>query len=112
MIENTYWNGEGKHQVIADTLRSLIPTEGSVPHPRKNKALEKFRKASNCYYDLHNNGLMNRADEFRRVFGIQSSRFRCHRGFDDDLYQKVEEKMDEIIEAAYEEQKDNFIEGV
>lgn len=109
MNKNTYWNNKGKHQVLVEFLNKLIPVEGSVDKPRStNKKLEKFRKASNCYYDLFNNGLDNRAQEFRQVFGFASSphKRRSFRGasFAPSFYDKVEERMDEIVMAAAKEQ--------
>ena len=98
---STYWAGKGKHQEAAMQLSALLPSEGSVVLPKKNKALELYRRASNCYYDLYNNGLCNRTCEFRRVFGISSSKYKIGRGkFSPELYTLVEAKMDSIIEAA------------
>ena len=108
-MSNTYWNNKGLHQALAEELQKLIPIEGGVDNPRKNRALEKFRKAANCYYDLYNNGLINRAQEFAKVFGIKSSLYRYNarygRKFDQALYARVEDEMDLIIAAAAVEQK-------
>lgn len=107
--DSSYWNNSGKHQEHIDSLDDLIPATGSVSHPRsKNRALEKYRKASNCYYDLFNNGLCNRADEFRRVFNISSSHYKLYGSYgryNNRLYELVEEKMDKITEAAVNEQE-------
>lgn len=107
-MENTYWNYKGTHQDVIEELNALVPTSGSVPSPRKNKALEKFRRASNCYYDLYNNGLWNRAAEFRREFGIPSSHYKYFDGinwrFTKEMHELVERKMDEIVLAAADEQ--------
>lgn len=102
-----YWNGRGEHQELAEKLEAMIPASGSVVDPTKNPALEKFRKASNCYYDLYNNGLCNCAKAFAKVFGIASSRYRHmwdHWKFTQDLYDKTEEVMSEIVLAAAKEQ--------
>ena len=106
-MSNTYWNCKGKYQELSDKLEELVPTSGSVENPRINKALEKFRKASNCYHDLYNNGLCNRANEFRTVFGIASSIFTLpgYGNFSDALYAKTESVMDEITLKAAVEQK-------
>lgn len=105
MRTDTYWNHKGTHQAKADELRKRVPASGSVDSPRKNKALEKFRKASNCYYDLYNNGLCNRVQEFRQVFGISSSHFKYGFGkYFHNMYDIVEEKLDAIIEEAAKEQ--------
>lgn len=103
--ENTYWNSNGKYQPHADALQTLIPAEGSCPDPRKNKALERFRKAVNCYYDLYNNGLCNRKAEFRTTFGIAASHHGISRyGYSQTLYDLTEAAMDAIIlEAALEQ---------
>lgn len=105
-MDNTYWNKTGKYQELADQLREFIPAMGSVEHPRKNPALEKFRKASNCYYDLYNNGLGNRNAEFRQIFGLAPSHYKhsfIRFKFSDDLYEEVEVKMNRIVlDAAIE----------
>lgn len=98
--------------MYVEELEALIPSEGEVDEPRKNKALEKFRKACNCYYDHYNNGLCNRASEFREVFGIASTKYKEKVGryssFVDELYDRVETVMDEIILNAVKEQKPYF----
>ena len=71
----SFWNNDSDMQDLADELSSLVPAMGPVPDPRKNKALERFRRASNCYYDLYNNGLDNRRQEFYRLFKIRVSDF-------------------------------------
>lgn len=118
MLTFSYWNHKGLYQTCGDQLNELIPAEGSVPNPRStNKNLEKFRKASNCYHDLYNNGLCNRMQEFRNVFGIAASMFKTRRTvfltngrtyqatrFERRLYEKVEERMNQIVFAAAREQ--------
>ena len=107
MMKNTYWNNNGTFQTVVNQLNKLIPDEGSVVQPRKNKALEKFRKASNCYHDLYNNGLCNRAQDFRTVFGIASSHYKTSRlrmSFMSDIYVDTEKVMDTIVINAAEEQ--------
>ena len=104
-FENTYWNHSGKYEAAAQELNKLIPCEGAVERPHKNRALEKFRKASNCYYDLYNNGLCNRARSFARVFGIASSAYRIGNWrFAMGLYTATEVAMDDIVVAAAREQ--------
>lgn len=103
-MKNTYWIGKGKYQDLADKLNELVPTTGSVPNLKENRALEKFRKASNCYYDLFNNGLCNRAAEFRSIFGFAGT-YIAKKGL--SYCQKLEDKMDEIILDASKEQNIN-----
>lgn len=99
-----YWNSRGRYQRKADKLYALIPAKGEVPNPRKNPALEKFRKASNAYYDLYNNGLWNRAKEFRSVFGFGGTFIAKSRFTDADAIARLDAAMDEIILAAAKEQ--------
>lgn len=108
MNKATYWNSNGKYQAAVTELHKLIPDEGAVVNARKNPALEKFRNAVNCYYDLNNNGLCNRAAQFARVFGLNSRCYKEPRGrgrqFSGVLYERVETRMDEIVIAAASEQ--------
>lgn len=110
MLKNTYWNNNGTFQNAAEELNQLIPAEGSVLNPRTNRKLEKFRKASNCYHDLYNNGLSNCAREFRSVFGFASSHFKRNnnlgRGgsFTPRMYISTEKALDYIVAEAAQEQ--------
>ena len=110
-MKERYWNHTGKYEVFNQLLHTLIPAEGPVGKHHKNKALEKFRKASNCYYDLYNNGLCNYAIQFAKVFGIPSSHYK-HLGryptFSDRLYELTEVEMDKIILEAMLEQTPNI----
>ena len=104
-MQTTYWDNAGKYPSTIAQLQALVPTEGAVGGGVKNKALEKFRKAVNCYYDLYNNGLCNRAREFAATFGIASSRYGNYGSrYGQILYELTEDKMNAIIEAAAEEQ--------
>jgi hypothetical protein len=98
---NTYWENKGDYQALADKLDKLIPDQGSVSDPVKNKALERYRIACNAYYDLYNNGLCNRAKEFRKVFGFAGT-FIAKNGFKD--CKQLEDKMNDIILKAAKEQ--------
>ena len=105
-MENSYWTGNGRHQDLLTQLECRIPDHGQVDNPRKNRRLEKLRKAINCYYDLYNNGLMNSAAQFRKVFGIPSSQYKlwgCGE-YVQSLYTKTEAAMDELILLAAMEQ--------
>lgn len=100
MPKNTYWNNEGAHQTLYNKVSMLIPDSGEVTGA-SNKKLERLRKAANCYHDLFNNGLCNRAREFRSVFGFGGTWIAKERY---PYCAQLEEKMDEIILAAAEEQ--------
>ena len=105
----SFWNNNSDMQDLADELSSLVPAMGPVPDPRKNKALERFRRASNCYYDLYNNGLCNRRQEFYRLFKIRVSDFynRWGRGREidfDKIMPVVEPVMRQFVLDAAAEQ--------
>ena len=107
----TYWDSKGQYQAKANALRDLLPFFGPVPKGNTvNKQLEKFRKASNCYYDLYNNGLCNRAREFSTVFRIPGVPREIKQNYGRyDMISKatadaIEARMDEIILAAAKEQ--------
>lgn len=107
-MEKSYWTENGRHQALLAQLEERIPDHGQVEQPRKNRHLEKLRKAINCYYDLYNNGLFNHATQFRKVFGIPSSQYKlwgCGE-YVQSLYEKTEAKMDELILLAAMEQLD------
>jgi hypothetical protein len=100
----TYWSGKGTFAAEAAALNELIPDCGEVADTMNNLALERFRRASNCYYDLYNNGLCNRAAEFRKVFGFAGTRVAKSNFTDAATIAKIDAAMDEIIRAAAEEQ--------
>ena len=112
--KGTYWDCRGRYNgKIRNQLRELIPIAGSVQFPRsKNKALERFRVAANYYYDLYNNGLKNRGSGFERYFGVSPRMAKesvyCHSlrlgGGLDETSRKIEDRMDQLIEAAAKEQ--------
>ena len=107
----TYWNEQGTYQTIAEALQGLIPAIGEVPEVKTtNKALERFRKAQNCYYDLYNNGLCNRAREFSTVFRIAGvpREIKQNYGYNylvsSATEDAIDKRMDELIMNAYREQ--------
>lgn len=103
-----YWNNTGTHQELANRLQALVPLEGPCEFPRsKNKALDKFRRASNAYYDIFNNGGCNFGPLIRDIFGISMSYFKSYsvpmyRW--EDIHNKIAPIMDEIILATAREQ--------
>ena len=107
----TYWNEQGTYQTIAEALQGLIPAIGEVPEGKTtNKALERFRRAQNCYYDLYNNGLCNRAREFSilfRIVGVSreiKQNYRYNFLVSSLTEGAIENKMDGFILDAYREQ--------
>jgi len=103
--ENTYWSNKGKYEALSAELNKLVPSSGEVENADDNPALETLRIASNCYYDLYNNGLWNHAELFEKVFGFDPGELQ---GDDDSLTQELidrtETKMDEFIILAAHEQ--------
>lgn len=113
-MENTYWNNKGTYSELNAKLEKLIPMSGSVDRPHKNKALERFRKASNAYYDIFNNAGCNRMKSISKFFGTEVT-FRLNQAWQNRRYFNMdngwerihavtEPKMDEIILAAAKEQ--------
>ena len=74
MFKNPWGVNEGfKH--LQEKLEELLPFEGRCEFPNsKNKHLDKFRRAQNAAYDLFNNGLCNKKNEFRKIFGFTYSK--------------------------------------
>jgi hypothetical protein len=109
-MEHSYWNNTGKHQTLVTELNKLVPDAGSVVDPKKNKALEKFRKASNVYYDTFNNGLGNMGKAFKPVFGFRASAYKYidrygRKEIDfNRIIVPMDQAMDDIIVAAAIEQ--------
>lgn len=102
----TYWDGNGKHQGLADALQTLIPFQGEIKG-RQNRMLDKFRKASNAYYDIFNNGGFNRGRSIRAIFGLSLIEFRDRKGHIhnwDAIHRIVEPVMDQIVLNAAAEQ--------
>jgi len=103
----TYWNHEGTYQDLVEELQDAVGPDNQ-PLPKKS-ALERFRKATICYYDLYNNGLYNRVMLAVKVFGMKVSDYKNYSydrtgdRFKPEYYEKVEAVMDEIIHDAYSE---------
>jgi hypothetical protein len=108
VMENTYWNRKGAHENLVAALNMRIPVMGEIAGS-KNRKLEKFRKASNAYYDIFNNGGCNRMQSISKIFGTDATchlRYRVsYRSPDwDAISEVVEPKMDAIILDAAKEQ--------
>ena len=104
----SFWNNDSDLMGVAEDLLALLPARGAAPEPRKNKALERFRRATNCYYDLYNNGLCNRRQEFYRLFKVRVSDFKfCNKCGEidfDRIMPVVEPIMRSFVLAAAAEQ--------
>lgn len=105
-MKTTYWNGSGRYQALADALQKLVPEQGPV-QGAKNKKLERFRKASNAYYDIFNNGGCNLARSIASIFKFSIREFQDFRGHIHDwnkIHKIVEPVMDRIVLDAAAEQ--------
>jgi hypothetical protein len=109
-MDKTYWTGQGRYQAQADALEKLLPIFGEVEDGKgANKHLEAFRRAVNCYYDVYNNGLCNRAREFSTLFKIagvakEINSRRANGMLSMDTQERIEDKMGLFILAAFQEQ--------
>lgn len=109
-MNKTYWTGQGRYQLKADALEKLLPIFGEVEDGKgANKHLETFRRAVNCYYDVYNNGLCNRAREFSTLFKIagvakEINSRRANGTLSMDTQECIEDKMSLFILAAFQEQ--------
>lgn len=89
---NNYWYGNGTYQKLDEELEKLLPNEGSVKNPKKNKCLENYNKAKYAYYDIYNNGGDNLKYYVKKFFGENPS------------FAETEPVMDKLIlDAAYEQ---------
>jgi hypothetical protein len=95
----TYWGNNGTYQSIADRLNKLVPFHGPIKG-KQNRKLDRFRRASNAYYDLFNNGGGNRA---REIWGFFKVSMR-NRATIEGVHEIVEPIMDKIILDAAAEQ--------
>jgi hypothetical protein len=106
---DNYWAGNGRFQALQNALWELIPPCGEVAEHRRNPKLEKFRRAAKVYYDMFNNGLCNRAREFKPIFGFAAGKYRRpeyrYSIYDfDRIVGPMDEVMDRIILEAAAEQ--------
>ena len=100
--KGTYWGEDGTYQDLSEQLHDLVPSSGSVDCPEQNPKLEKFRKMSNAYYDLYNNGGTNTGRKTAYYFPrtvTYAKQMRWNR-----CYEITEPKMDRAILQAAKEQ--------
>ena len=93
------WGVRADLKDIQERLFDLVPSSGKCESPNsKNKALDRFRRASNLAHDLFNNGLMNRRSDFKRFFGfVPIPSLRYQDGMNYERWERVEERMEEVI---------------
>ena len=110
MAKISFWNNNHPLKNVADQLHTLVnekayPETGRISG-KANKALDKYRRACNAYYDIFNNGGCNRGPLIRTIFGIDSAylkrEIRYHRW--DELMSKCDPILEILIKEAAEEQ--------
>ena len=107
MFKNPWGVNQGFSH-LNNNLNDLLPLMGRCEFPNsKNKALDKFRRAQNAAYDLFNNGLGNKRQQFKRIFGWSVGPRET--GYANQMTwshweDRVEEVMTPIIIAAAKEQ--------
>ena len=73
----------GDLESVIDALHERVPFEGRCEFPNsKNKKLDRFRRALNVVYDLFNNGLGNRRDQWKYTMGTDipiHTHYEAHR---------------------------------
>lgn len=109
--KNTLWNGRREWDVNA--LNALVPATGEVKG-KENAALEAYRKFSNVYYEIFNNGCFNWQNygatyrALAKAHGLTPycvSTIRARLNYGGDLLE-LETLGDKIIDAALNEQAD------
>ena len=87
---------------VYNVLDEMIPLEGSVRNVNKNRALERFRKATNVVYDIFNNGLCNKAKSLR-VLGLKKYDLPLEEYRGGELLMRANwERITEIVTPIYE----------
>ena len=87
---------------VYNVLDEMIPLEGSVRNVNKNRALERFRKATNVVYDIFNNGLCNKAKSLR-VLGLKKYDLPLEEYRGGELLMRANwERIREIVTPIYE----------
>lgn len=88
---------------VYNVLDEMIPLEGSVRNVNKNRALERFRKATNVVYDIFNNGLCNKAKSLR-VLGLKRYDLPLEEYRGGELLMRANwERIREIVTPIYEQ---------
>lgn len=101
-------NSNSEVQDLYEKLNDLIPNDGRIKNPIKNKNLEALRKASQVYFQLWCNGFIHDTGTARNVLGLKVSTYKlppnCTVMYIDRIYVDIENKMTEIIKKAAIEQ--------
>ena len=101
------WAVNPGFEELREKLNDLVPLQGRCEFSQsKNKHLDRFRRAQNLLYDLFNNGLGNRRQEFRKFFGYApvSPRGHISRVRWEQIEQEFEPIFTNIMQDAAREQ--------
>lgn len=105
---DTPWGLNIGFERLQQKLDELIPWSGKCEFPKsKNKHLDKLRRAQNAAYDLFNNGLCNKKNHFKKIYGwsVDRSDIRYASKSDWAFWErKVERVLTPLIIAAAKEQ--------
>ncbi len=102
--EQSYWGENGKYQKEADVLQKLVPAEGESP----DRSVDLFRRASNLYYEIFNNGGDNLEGDNQ---DIEVRRFESE-GFDLPITNLLIEQLNEYDdEGEFVGDRDKYFEG-
>lgn len=96
-MENTYWNGSGKHQEFARQLTDMLPNYGYT----SNVFMNLFIAMTHVYYDAYNNGSCNIDDCYASDFEHFVSPYLPDIDLDDfrhECFSLMEEAMDKVFE--------------
>lgn len=88
---------------VYNALDEMIPLEGPVRNVNKNRALERFRKATNVVYDIFNNGLGNKGKSLK-VLGLKKYELPLEEYRGGELLMRANwERITEIVTPIYEQ---------
>ena len=96
-MENSYWNGNGKHQELLKQFESKSPIIGYT----HNVNMNLFITTSNLYYDYFNNGGGNVADVYMEHYERNIKPYLPEFDIDAFMYgpdEMVERAMDETLQ--------------
>ena len=89
--KQSYCNTNGKYQKEADILAKSVPIKGESFDTR----VELFRCASNIYYDMFNNGMMNCTESGSRRDEYDYVASKIDIGFVENFMEVYQEEQDQ-----------------
>lgn len=87
---------------VYEALEEMIPLQGPVKNPVKNKKLDQLRKASNVVHDIFNNGLGNKGRSLKclglRMWDLPLEQYRGGECIMRANWERIEEIIEPIME--------------